>query len=492
MKAETAQAGIKKRSSPDTAAETSNKPVKAASTSGEAVAVASVKRDDAIAVPVFGLDPPGPNGQYLSNVMKDMAIITEKWPTICKLAPLPLTGTDGHLSLTGYGAPFDCDAYDSHYLEDKFEYSCFFNFMAQDMYSSILPYVPLYWERVLDYVDSQVTEPGMFRHVTTLLASSVKGEDILKGGLTRLSPCEPCHDILHAVAMRIAAHADDHVLKQWLRALLSAPCVLKKKKTKDEQFAEANSLRQDADSVAKTVVFSARQMIHTIGNFKDRKEADLKKPFGAKLIAAFWRDHVRGESPLQSHTVVDSCLTVRDRMFNIPGVETIIVWGDKKYGRDSVWNSLNKLQEVVYRCGKSFKIAWFMRRIQDNLQSGKIANGEITLAAIKTGSRSMSDVALYALDMKKFLLNDWLDSQQYPSYVKEKARTVFETHDSWRLLWHPLGVFKKASIKLQNQNISKKQKKQKNTKTYKPRKNSKFKKCLENKNKTKEEKKQNV
>ena len=79
MKAETAQAGIKKRSSPDTAGESSNKPVKAASTSGEAVAVASVKRDDAIAVPVFGLDPPGPNGQYLSNAdIKEIVQVPEK------------------------------------------------------------------------------------------------------------------------------------------------------------------------------------------------------------------------------------------------------------------------------------------------------------------------------------------------------------------------------------------------------------------------------
>ena len=74
-------------------------------------------------------------------------------------------------------------------------------------------------------------------------------------------------------------------LTQWLRALLSAPCVLKKKKkkTKDDQFAEANSLRNDADSVAKTVVFSARQMIHTIGTFKDDKETEKYKRLIPKI-----------------------------------------------------------------------------------------------------------------------------------------------------------------------------------------------------------------
>ena len=298
VKPESAQAVNKKRPSPDTADDSeassklvkaaSSKLVQAASTIGEAFDAA----DAIVAVPA-SVDEAGPNRQYLSNVMKDIAIITEKWPEICKLAPLPLTGTDGHQKLTGYGAPFEVAAYDVQYMADKFEYSCFMNFMMQDMLASVLGDVPLYWERVLDYVADQVTEPGLFRHVSILLATQVKGDDVLKGGLLRLSPCEPSHGIIHAVAKAIADHTPEPVLIQWLRALLSAPCVLKKKKTRDEQFAEANSLRNDADSVAKTVVFSARQMIHTIGNFKDDKEADLKKPFGAKLIASFWRENVK-------------------------------------------------------------------------------------------------------------------------------------------------------------------------------------------------------
>ena len=53
-------------------------------------------------------------------------------------------------------------------------------------------------------------------------------------------------------------------------------------------------------------------------------------------------------------SAIDTCLTVKDRVFVIPGVEDLIIWFDKQ-GRDSWVNNLNKLQEVVYRCKEGAK-----------------------------------------------------------------------------------------------------------------------------------------
>ena len=385
------------------------------------------------------VDQQSVNLGYLNCVLKDLAIVLEEWPNISQWKPLPLAGTSGHNGLTGFASPFDPAAYDANFIQDNFEYSCNFNFFWQDMVNSVLHYVPLYWDRVEAYAEMQVGPAGaQLRYTTTVVATSVHGTDVEKGGLLRLSPCEPVHGVLHKVALVLAGNPTQSEKNLWLRTLLSAPCQLKKMATADAKFAEANSLRQDADTVSRIVVFSARQQIHTVWNFKQQKEAQLKTKFGSRLISKFFHEQVRGAIQLSNTSNVDTCITVRDRMFSQPGCENIVVWFDKKSGRDSPFNSLNKLQEVVYRCNKGPKMYWFMRSMQDAVESGKVTAGDISNAAIKTGTRSMSDVCLTGLAMKRYLLGEWLDQKAYPPYVKAKCREIFDTHDSWRLLWHPL------------------------------------------------------
>ena len=380
---------------------------------------------------------PGINKEYLSFVAKDLAIIADQWPDLRGQQPLPLSGTTGYESLVGYGAPFDSAAYDAQYPDDNFQYGCSIHFMWQDFLTAVLHDVPLYWDRVVDYAKDQVRAPGLLRFTSYIVASVVNGDDVPIGGLQRLSPCEQSHGVLHSVATRIAAKAPPEELKGWLRTLLSAPAIFLKKKSHDEKFAEASSLRQDADEVAKTVVFSARQFIYLIGNFKEEKERQMNKSFGSKMIANFWRENVRGHNMMATPSAIDTCLTVKDRVFVIPGVEDLIIWFDKQ-GLDSWVNTLNKLQEVVYRCKKGATIAWFIRSLKDMILAGKITNDEITNESIKSGKRSLSDPILVAFDMKRYLLGEWLDGRSYPIYVKVKYREIVASHDSWRSLWHPL------------------------------------------------------
>ena len=111
----------------------------------------------------------------------------------------------------------------------------------------------------------------------------------------------------------------------WYRTLLSTPCVFKKLDSDDSKFAEHNTIRIEIGAVAKLVVFSARQTIYNIAGFKKKKEENLPggQEFSAAMIAEFYRDKVKngnGQEALHKKSVVDSCITLYQRLLSIPEV----------------------------------------------------------------------------------------------------------------------------------------------------------------------------
>ena len=170
-----------------------------------------------------------------------------------------------------------------------------------------------------------------------------------------------------------------------------------------------------------------------------KKEVCGNKGYGAKKIAEFWAQNVRGQTHLRSPSAVDTHLTIKTRLLDIDACDTIVQWLDETYAgnKQSISSFATKLQEIISRCGRPGRITWFMQYVKDSLESKRLACDDYSVAAIKTGSRSLSDCAMMQLAMKKHLLTQWLDAKDYPPYVKEKARVVFASWDSWRQLWHP-------------------------------------------------------
>ena len=170
-----------------------------------------------------------------------------------------------------------------------------------------------------------------------------------------------------------------------------------------------------------------------------KKEVCGNKGYGAKKIAEFWAQNVRGQTHLRSPSAVDTHLTIKTRLLDIDACDTIVQWLDVTYAgnKQSISSFATKLQEIISRCGRPGRITWFMQYVKDSLESKRLACDDYSVAAIKTGSRSLSDCAMMQLAMKKHLLTQWLDAKDYPPYVKEKARVVFASWDSWRQLWHP-------------------------------------------------------
>ena len=215
------------------------------------------------------------NKVYHDNVIKDVAVILKKWPSIQDQAALPQTGSAGFKGLVGLGSPFEPAIYNERQVSGA-RYNCHTNLFHQDLLRSVLSFVPLYKERVIELSVTKFASPSQTPDVS-LLADFPDGFAMPKGSLIRLSPCEPVHAVLHRVSCRILANAPESELNDWLRLLLSCPTRFVQLDTDEDKYAEANSLREDISSTAQAVTLTCRQLVHNIVGFKAIKEAESKQ-----------------------------------------------------------------------------------------------------------------------------------------------------------------------------------------------------------------------
>ena len=336
-------------------------------------------------------------------------------------------------------APFDVAAYTAGRKTLNYEGKCGVNLLWSNPVHSVTPFVPLYIERVLD--QAAAVNPGLQKTELTLLANFATGEQLPRGSLIRISPEEPVHAFLFKVAERLSLPCDDQEKEAWKRTILSYPAKFIRIDTDDLIFAEAQSLRLDAGNHARLVMFTVRQLCYNVYGFKRRKEAATKQVFGAMAIADFYKDNVRmgseGSHMCKKNTI-DTALTLMDRFFSAAGVEDIVARSEAEYGPDSCFNNLYKCQEIVYRGGTPKKISHVVCCIDDCIQSKKITNAEVTMVSIKTGTKSLSDPYMMQLALKQYLLGPWLDSIDFPGYIKAKAREVFKDHAAYRTLYQPI------------------------------------------------------
>ena len=128
--------------------------------------------------------------------------------------------------MIGYGVPFAPEAFDEHVTDDNMEFATFINYFWQDIYTSVLPYVPLDYGDVEKLANTVTREPVLLKTPLTMHTDHVHGSDVPKGGLLRLSPCELAHSVLHSVANALREGQPENVMKKWLRVLLSCPAIL--------------------------------------------------------------------------------------------------------------------------------------------------------------------------------------------------------------------------------------------------------------------------
>jgi hypothetical protein len=159
-----------------------------------------------------------------------------------------------------------------------------------------------------------------------------------------------------------------------------------------------------------------------------------------EAIALFCQNRVRTSSEtanLIKKSTIDICITIGTRLFTLEGIEELIAADERVHGQQSFWNILYRLQEFVSRFQKSSLMTWAAHSIMDKLKSGELKMEELSVAALRSGPKSISDVIAVQCENKIYLLGKWLTTQPYPDHVKCKAREVFASHASYRASWSP-------------------------------------------------------
>ena len=174
------------------------------------------------------------NTEYMAFVEDDINTILKKYPTLPDIPPLPVSGDSGFQKLTGFGAPFNPDEFDAKVAEDNFTYSCFINFFRLNLRSPLLPYVPMYRERVTDYANTTLKNPTRLKEIT-LLNSMTHGAQYPTTSFMVISPLEVPHALLARFAECIRTNADDAVLQEWLRIILSTQVAIRRMVDTDAQ-----------------------------------------------------------------------------------------------------------------------------------------------------------------------------------------------------------------------------------------------------------------
>ena len=135
-------------------------------------------------------------------------------------------------------------------------------------------------------------------------------------------------------------------------------------------------------------------------------------------------------------STMDTYLTIYNRFYSIEGMEALVARDERKRGQASFWNSHSRIQEIINRGSKPDHIAWLAYAIGDALECGTAVN-DLSGSVLRSGPKSVTDVMITAFSCKKYLLGSWLDSKDFPSYVKAKVREIFSSHASFRKMWNP-------------------------------------------------------
>ena len=372
------------------------------------------------------------NKIYFEQLMTAQSVITDKWPNIASVDALPM-GEGGYGGLEGFSAPYTAEAYDAQY-QPGMEYACGFNFMSHNLLRCALPYVPIVSERVWELVEA--LQPGLSKNSLVLHAAHSKGSKIAAADLVRYSPDEHAHAVIFKVAKRLGDPAlSEKEADDWLRMLLSYPVVFKRLDTKDAKFAEANSGRFDYANAARASSHTARQTCYNINGFNKQRGGDMS----ATQIHDFFHSSIRlgAQSENYKKTTFDCAQTVYKRLLSIPDAE-LAVAANESTGPKACWNNLYNLQEVIYRCSTPKQIVWLLQSVGDSIACEKLSNEDITCRSLKSGGRSTSDPIMMQLQIRDFCLGSWLDNMGFDADVKERVRTIFKAHDTFRSMYCPV------------------------------------------------------
>ena len=230
-------------------------------------------------------------------------------------------------------------------LKNAGVYKCAANFFHQDFLFMATHKVPIneaQVQQIKDYWFPKNEPPSLCPFVITV-ALETPGciGQRPQNGFQRLSPPEPVHALLFALAEAIESKAKVGVLRAFRNCILTATFVFEICPVDEDRYWRAQNIREEMVEKGLSVQLSLRQRIFDIAGFYETKKK-TESSLGAKKLATMYTQHLKLASNQEkiSESFVDCALSIHRRLLSIPKCQEVLEWCDQNWLTSSAWKSI--------------------------------------------------------------------------------------------------------------------------------------------------------
>ncbi len=263
------------------------------------------------------------------------------------------------------------------------------------------------------------------------------GQVCASGGLPRLSPEEPIHALILAIADAIKR--DDPDLVAWRSCLLNTPMEFVLCKTENDRMWDRINSREKIAIDCEIFARSATSRVFEVVLISQTMQQQGHAPPTARAVADAWKEHVAQSQTQEAvnFSFVDTAMTVHRRVFGVPEALSAILWCEDMWGPKSPWNSLYKIEALCRKIGThgdSSKLVWMIEGVCNMVFSRQHQCEDFTLSKLTgkgTSNRGILDLLLLKKNVLQHMRDITLTSLRLPEPVMERIQNATHDHCSY-------------------------------------------------------------
>ncbi|CAE7224568.1 unnamed protein product [Symbiodinium sp. CCMP2592] len=237
-------------------------------------------------------------------------------------------------------------------------------------------------------------------------------------------------------------------LNQWSTLMLSLPMTFQVGASPEKLYFAGVTARENYGTGYDLLFRSAVQRIYELGVYRDSQPGKLTH----KEIAARWKASVTfstitdADETMQDWAgFVSTCISVYDRCLSNPTVSRLILDAEERWGKQTPWDSVGKLDTLCSKCTKSIgrsdpgsatdRMCWVIRAVHDFYDSEQIQKTQLSTRNFSGkglyGHKGTCDILLYKYGLGIYI-KDYLEGTIIDANQKAVIRSVFDDHESYR------------------------------------------------------------
>ena len=256
----------------------------------------------------------------------------------------------------------------------------------------------------------------------------------MKGRLERVSPEEMEHALILKIANRIDNGCPRQELEEWRKVCLTVSIVFLLIDNATDRMWKSVALRESLSANYTSMSRSALQRIWEIVECRQMYEKSTGSINNNRLAELFnQKVQMSPTSEPVTPGLVGMAMQTYNRLLKIEPACSIIQLADETWMKLSPFNSITKLSLIASKAVNSNMAVWLLSSIVDNIHNGQSAPTDYTARSLSE-PRGRGLLAFFELksDLKKFLLDEWLEKYKFSPAAKSLIRQSMESHSVFR------------------------------------------------------------